>query len=274
MDQKFSKIKQKEFISLTGGNLKKIICGGALLSSELCQFYWDMGIPVYIVYGTTETMGPIAINLETENKLGTVGKPFPDYEIEISNNGELRIRGSNVMKGYYKNPEITKTVLDKNGWYNTGDIMSLDEDGYLNIIGRKSEIFKLTVGNFINPSSIEDKFKTNPIIKQIVIVGDNRSFLSALIVPDIEYLLNLVHEDEISFSGIKDLFSNNLILTKYSAIIDSYNDQCLEYETIKKFKLLESNFSVEGGELTSTFKINRKIILQKYEKIINSFYEK
>lgn len=268
------KIKKKKLEQFFGGRLRKIFCSGATFSEEINHFYWDMNMPVYELYGASEFFGTIAINTEKDYKLGTVGKIIKNFDVKIRNDGELKIKGPSLTKGYFKSPELTKSKIDKYGWFATGDVVKLDNEGFLKVVGRKTDIFKLKSGIYFNPVSIENKFKVNNLIKNILIVGENKPFISAIIVPDKDVLLRLASNNGIDSSNYKWLLKNEFILKEFDNLIEDYNNNCHETENIRRYELIEKEFSVEGGELTSLFKIKRKVILKKYKKTITSFYEK
>lgn len=264
--------RQETLREYFGGRLKKIYCGGASLSKEINEFFWNAGLPVFEMYGITETTGVIALNTEKNYKLGTVGKAIKDIQLKIDSEGELIVKGPTITKGYYRETELTNSKYDINGWFRTGDVVKMDDEGYLSIIGRLKNIYKLKSGAFFNPEDVEKKFITQPFVKNIIIIGENKPFISAIIVPDKDFILEWTRKKGIHFSSNKVLLKNKLVLNEFDELIEEYNNNCSESENIKKYKLIENEFSVEGGELTSTLKVNRNFIIKKYIEVINSFY--
>ena len=262
-------VKWKEAL---GGEIKLLVSGGAALNPRLCRIFWAAGIPVFEGYGLTETSPVITVNNFTSNKFGTVGAPIEGVEIKIAEDGEVLTRGHNVMKGYYKQEEITRETIDTEGWFHTGDIGEIIDGKYLKITDRKKEIFKTAGGKYIAPQPIENKFKESFLIEQIMVLGENRRFASALIVPSIEPLKKWCSEHDIQFSTLKDVLVNPAVIQKYNEELKFFNKEFGRWEQLKCFVLLDKEWSIDGGELTPKLSLKRKFILGKYESQIEEMY--
>lgn len=263
----FSKIVEK-----TGGRARFFVSGGAPLSKDIAEFFYAIGLRVLEGYGLTETSPVISVNTFEDTKLGTVGKPIPGVEVEIAEDGEILVKGPNVMKGYYKNEAETNEAF-KEGWFRTGDIGYLDEDGFLVITDRKKDIIVTTGGKNVAPQSIENILMTNPFISNAMAIGSGRKFISALIVPQFEKLEEYANARNISFKDRSDLVKNGQILNFISAEVDRVTPHLASYEKIKKIALLERDFEIEEGEITPTLKVRRNKIEEKYKDLIDSMYK-
>ena len=255
-----------------GGNIKRIIVGGASVPEHLLRFFWAAGIPIHEVYGLTETSSLFAINHHGEVKFGTVGKPIKGIEVKIAEDGEILCRGKNVMKGYLKKSELTKEVIDKEGFFHSGDIGEIDDEGFLTITGRKSEVFKTTAGDFISPEAVENKVKESLLISQAMVVGANKSFLSALIVPEFNALKTWCENNNIEFIDSESIVKNESVIRKFKKEIDIYNKNRWDTERILKFHLLTKEWTVNDGQLSQMMKLKRKFIFSQNEDVIDGFY--
>jgi len=257
-----------------GGNINGIVTGASALQPRLERIFNAGRIRVRQGYGLTETSPVVSFNRfeEWDAKIGTVGYPIPGVEIKFEEDGELLVKGPNVMKGYFKNPEETAKVLEKDGWFHTGDLAKLIDNKYIQIVERKKELYKTSGGKYVAPQPLENKFKESPLIEQIMVVGDNRKFVSALIVPNMQSLKAFARENGIEWESEEDLLNNPDVIAAYQAILDEFNPAFSNTEQIKKFKLLSDEWTVEGGELTPTMKVKRKVILQKYADVIDELY--
>ncbi len=231
-----------------------------------------MGIRILEGYGLTETTPVVTGNKPTFIKPGTVGPAVKDTEIKIAENGEILIKGPQVMKGYYKNEEATKEAFTEDGFFRSGDMGVIDEDGYLKITGRLKDILITSGGKNISPQNIENSLQASNFIEQVAVIGDNRKYLSALIVPAFETLENWAKEQGIQFKDRKDLISNDQVIKVFETEVEDKTKNFARVEQIKKFKLLETEWSQETGELTPTMKLKRRVINQKYAKEIESMY--
>jgi len=256
-----------------GGNIKVVVSGGAALQVRLAKIFTAAGIPVLEGYGLTETSPVIAVNtFKNGRKFGTVGPILKGVSVKIDNDNEILCKGPNLMLGYFKEPEITKEVIDNEGWFHTGDTGVIEDDIFLKITGRKKAIFKTSNGKYINPQFIEEKFKESSFIENIVVVGENQKFAAALVVPDFNYLKSWCFVKGINYSSNEEMVRNKLVKKRIQHEIDFYNQQLGESEKIKKYEILSSEWSVETGELTPTLKLKRNFIYQKYSNIIENLF--
>ena len=250
--------------------------GGAPLSDEINAFFQIIGVEIHLGYGLTETT-PITHLTTFRNlkpiKLGTCGPAFPQTECRIADDGEILIRGPQVMKGYYNKPKDTKEVLSKDGWFATGDIGVIDEDGYLKITDRKKDIIITAGGKNVAPQVIEGMFVANPLIEQIAIIGDQRKFLVALIVPNFPELAKWAKSKNIGETDPKKLIADPEVLKKFKATVDELNRPLGRVEQIKEFRLIDRVFTQETGELTPTLKIKRKVVMKNYGNLIEGMYK-
>ncbi len=264
----FKKIKEN-----LGGNLRLILCGGAPLSRHVGEFFYGIGIPVLEIYGLTEVSAPITYGLEDSVRYGTVNKVFPGGEVKIAEDGEILYRGPNLFIGYYKNSAATSEAIDKDGWFHTGDLGMIDEDGYLVITGRKKDLIVTSGGKNIAPAPIEEEIKKLPIISQAVVVGNNRKYLVALITIDDMELEELKQKMGVNEGNREELFRKLGIYEMVERHIKSVNEKLASYETIKKFDILPEDFSIERGEITPTLKVKRNVVEEKFRDIIDSLYD-
>jgi len=254
-----------------GGKLSYFLCGGAPLDKTINEFMWIIGIPVYNGYGLTETSPGVTISSAGEVRFDSVGKVFKDTEIRLEKDGELVVRGPQVMKGYYKNDEATRETL-VDGWFKTGDIARIDEEGFVYIIDRKKEILVTAGGKNIAPQPIENDLKLDKYISDAIVFGDRKPYLVALLTPNIERLIDLAREENLDYIDIEELVENSKIKALYLKRIANLNKNYPPYKTIKYFSLVPREFSIEGGELTPTLKMKRKVIYEKYKEQVDDLY--
>lgn len=264
----FSKLKEK-----IGGRIKFFVSGGAALAKELGEFFEAIGVKIIEGYGLTETSPVLTVNRFDDYKFGTVGKPIPGVEIKIAQDGEILARGSNVMLGYYNNPESTAEVIDKDDWFYTGDIGYFDEDGFLVITDRKKHIFVSSGGKNIAPQPIESLLTQSNFIDQVVVIGEGKPFLTALVVPDFETLKDYAKQNRFEYRNEKELLHLDKIYRVFEMEIKRINKELAQHEHIRKFRLLEKPFTIEEGELTPTLKVKRKVVEEKYKNLIEQMYE-
>ncbi len=262
----FSKLQAR-----TGGRMRFFISGGAPLARKIGEFFYAAGMLVIEGYGLTESSPVLAANREGDIRFGTVGKPLPDVEIKIAEDGEILAKGPNVMKGYYNMPEATAEAL-KDGWLHTGDIGHFDEDGNLVITDRKKDLIVTAGGKNVAPQPIENKLKTDRFIAEAVLIGDGRPYLVALIVPDFNNLENYAAYKHISFKDRADLARNERIRDLIRRRLAYHQRHAARYETIKKFHIMDHELSVEANELTPTLKVKRKTISTRYASEIDALY--
>lgn len=262
----FSKIRKR-----FGGRLKYFISGGAPLDKVINEFMWVIGIPTFEGYGLTETSPAVTLNSPWKVRFGSVGTPLPGTEVKLAEDNELLIRGPQVMLGYYKAPEETAKVL-QDGWFSTGDIAKIDEEGYVYIVDRKKEIIVTSGGKNIAPQPLENQLRMDKYISQACVYGDRKPYLVAILTPNLERLIKMGHEEGIEYLDVEDLVANQQVQKRYAHRVQLINDKLPSYQTIKKFILLPRDFSVDGGELTPTLKLKRKVIYSKYKDRIERIY--
>ena len=264
----FSKLKEK-----MGGRLRFFISGGAALPREMGEFFEAIGILIIEGYGLTESSPVITANRLDDYKFGTVGKVIPGVQVKIAADGEILVKGPNVMHGYFKNKIETNEVL-KNGWLHTGDIGVFDSDGFLMITDRKKHLFKTSGGKYIAPAPIESLFLTSKYIDQFVLIGNHRMFLSALIVPDFESVQEYADSHKINYTDTKDLINKEEIYNLLDKEISLLQKKLANYERVRKFSILDKPFTIESGEITPSLKIKRKFVEERYAHLIDEMYER
>ena len=257
-----------------GGRVKFIIAGGAAVSAELVNVFGAAGINILQGYGLTETSPVISFNRPGRNRPGTVGEVLPGVEVRIAEDGEILTRGPHIMKGYFNNPEKTKEVLLEGGWFCTGDIGELSEDGFLRITDRKKDLFKLSTGKYVMPQPLENRLTSHPLIEQAVVVGPGRKYCAVLLFIDQDTLR--IFASSIGLSKeipVERLIEHPKVLHKYQDLVDVANDGMDHWSTIKHFRLMLDQLSIENGFLTPTLKIKRKRICDKYKEQIDILYD-
>jgi long-chain acyl-CoA synthetase len=259
-----------------GGNVRIVGCGGASLQPRLERIFWAAGIKIINMYGLTETSPVITINRAYKGgvKLGSVGITIKGVEVKIAEDGEILCKGPNVMLGYYNDPELTRSAIDKEGWFHTGDIGYLEEGKFLMVTDRKKEIFKLSNGKFIAPQLIENMFKESNVIDQIMVVGEHEKFASALISPNFKYFDEWKTSKKISFSDSEELIGLPEIQSYFNSEIEKINKKLSPPERINRFRLVPDEWSPSTGELSPTLKLKRKFITDKYKKLLDQVYMK
>ncbi len=266
------KLVFKKWKEALGGNIQVIISGGAALNPRLARVFWAAGLPVFEGYGLTETSPVITVNHFDAIRFGSVGMPIEGVEVKIASDGEILVRGHNLMKGYYNKPQLTDEAIDSEGWFHTGDIGELNE-GYLKITDRKKEMFKTAGGKYVAPQMVENKIKEAPLVEQIMVLGENRKFPSALVVPNFEALKNWCKLKGIEFGSNETIVENKEVKAKFQKLIDEANKEFGKWEQVKQFALLPKEWSIDGGELTPKLSLKRKIILEKNNEIIEKIYK-
>lgn len=263
----FSKIKPR-----FGGRMRFFISGGAPLDKTINEFMWAVGIPVFEGYGLTETSPALTLNTIADNRFGSVGQVLDQTEVKTAEDGELLVRGPQVMQGYYKNPEATaQTIID--GWLYTGDIARIDENGFVYIVDRKKEIIVTAGGKNVAPQPIEDELKLDKYISQAFVYGDRKPYLVALLTPNVERLLEFAQDKKLNYIEIRDLVTHKKVHKLFEERVRDVNAKLPSYETIKKFVILPRDFSIEDGELTPTLKLKRKVIAEKYRVSIEGMFD-
>jgi long-chain acyl-CoA synthetase len=223
----------------------------------------------------TETSPVISVQVDAGKgfKVGSVGRPIDNVEVKIAEDGEILCKGPNVMIGYYKNKEKTDEVLTEDGWFHTGDIGEIDDEGFLKITDRKKEMFKTSGGKYVAPQMMENRFKESMFIEQIMVIGENRKHPAALIVPSFDFIKEYYHHKHYDYPGDVEVMSDDKLHQKLKREIDRYNHDFGNWAQIKKYELINEPFSIEGGELTPTLKLKRKAILKKFEQQIGAIYD-
>ena len=267
------KLVFKKWQEALGGEIVVIVSGGAALNPRLARIFWAAGMPVFEGYGLTETSPVITVNRFGGTMFGTVGEVITGVEVKIAPDGEVLTKGHQVMKGYYKRPDLTNEALDQDGWFHTGDIGELVEGRFLKITDRKKEMFKTAGGKYVAPQMLENKYKESIFIEQIMVLGENRKFPSALVVPNFETLKSWANKKGIAFTNPEDLIRNEQVLTKYNEVIEASNVSFGKWEQVKRFALLPKEWSIDGGELTPKLSLKRKVITEKNINIIEKIYK-
>lgn len=263
----FSKIKEK-----MGGRLWFLPCGGASLSPEVTRFFESVGIHVTVGYGLTETTATLTLFPLTHFEHATSGKPLPGVEIRIGENDEIQAHGNGIMKGYYNKPEETKAVFTEDGWFKTGDAGKFDDKGNLIITDRIKDLMKTSNGKYIAPQQIENLLTNNNYIQQIVLIAEGRQFVSALIVPNFEFLEDYLKKNNIPFTSWGEIVKKEEIIILYKNKIKELQEHLADFEKVKKFTLMPAEFDINTGEITPTLKIKRNVVLKRYEDIIEKMY--
>lgn len=263
----FARIRQR-----FGGRLKSCISGGAPLDRTINEFMWALGIPTYEGYGLTESSPALTLSAPGAVRFGSVGRALEQTEIRLAGDGELLARGPQVMRGYYRDQAATAAVL-QDGWLATGDIARIDDDGFVFIVDRKKEIIVTAGGKNIAPQPLENELKLDKFISQAFVYGDRRPYLTALLTPNLERLLELAHGERLNYFDVEDLVAHQRVQALFAERVAAVNARLPSYETIKKFVILPRDFSIEGGELTPTLKLRRKIIVEKYRDKLDPLYD-
>ncbi|MFZ4521313.1 MAG: AMP-dependent synthetase/ligase [Bacteroidales bacterium] len=264
----------KKWRAALGGELKFIVSGSASLHPRLARIFWAAKIPILEAYGLTETSpGVTCYRFEPDGmKFGTVGPLLTGNEMKIAEDGEILCKGPNIMMGYLNRPEKTAEVIDADGWFHTGDIGVIEDGKFLKITDRKKEIFKTSGGKFIAPQPIEQRMKESPFIEHIMVVGENRNYAAALIIPNFEHLRNWCEVKEIEFGSRKKAVNHPMIIRRIRKDVERFNLDLDKTEKIKKIRLLDAEWTTETGEISPTLKLRRKFIIEKYAKIIEETY--
>ncbi len=262
----YSKIRE-----LFGGNLRGMISGGAALSPDIFRFINALGVYCGQGYGLTETSPVITVQDPDNMRIGSSGKAITDVEIKIAEDNEILARGPNIMKGYYKDPKLTKEIITENGWFKTGDIGKIDKDGNLYITDRKKSLFKLSTGKYVAPQNVENKLISSGYIEQAVVIGYQRKYCSALIVPNYDNINKRLARN--GYVAEEPLKNDKKVIELIQGEIDKVNETLSPWETVKKFNMLEKPLTIDSGELTPTMKVKRPVVMEKYEKEIEELYE-
>ena len=265
----FSKIRAR-----LGGRFRFCLSGGAPLSREVAEFFWGAGVEVYEGYGLTETSPVLTCNRPGAWRLGSVGKAIAGVTIRIGVDGEVLAKGPNIMRGYWNKPEETKKSFDAEGWFLTGDVGVVDREGFLTITDRKKELIINAYGKNVAPAPIEEGLKQIRYVSSAVLIGDKRKFLSALLVPNFERLETWASANNVEYRSANELIRNPKVRALFQQAIDLVNGDEPSEKRIRDFALLTTDFTIEGGELTPTLKVKRRVVAEKYKAVIDGLYEK
>jgi long-chain acyl-CoA synthetase len=248
------------------------ISGAAPITVDTLQFFAGIGLPITEVYGMTECTAPSIANRPGEARIGTVGKPMAGVEIKLLDDGELLMRGGHVSPGYYKEPDMTAETFDDEGWLHSGDIATIDDDGFVSIIDRKKELIITAGGKNISPSHLEGLLKLHPLISQVCVVGDRKPYIAALVVLDAETAPAWAADNGIGFSGIEEFSADERVVAEVQRAVDAANEQVSRVEAIKRFTILPTEWTPDSEELTPTLKLKRRVIHDKYSEEIEGLY--
>jgi len=266
----YSKIRAK----LGAENFDIIVSGAASITKKISGFFSAIKMPVFEGYGLTETSPVISVSARGKygREVGAVGQPLPGVEVKIDDSGEIICRGHNVMMGYYKQPELTAEVIDKDGWFHTGDLGHINEHGLLFITGRKKNLFKTSLGKYINPDVVEGKFITSSSIEQIVVLGENQKFAAALIRPDFGFLREWCKRHSIKYTNDTEMIHNDMVLKRYAKEVKRLNEGLGEVEKVKRFELISDEWTIANGIMTPTLKVKRKVVMDRYANTIDRLF--
>ncbi|MBM9603503.1 AMP-dependent synthetase/ligase [Desulfopila inferna] len=267
----FDKLVFKKVRDRFGGKLRFFLCGGAPLDKTINEFMWAIGIPVFTGYGLTETSPALTLTNIRDVRFDAVGKPLQHTEVKVAADGELLVRGPQVMDGYYRNKKATEETF-QDGWLLTGDIARVDEEGFVYIVDRKKEIIVTAGGKNIAPQPLENELKLDKYISQSYVFGDAKPYLVALLTPNIERLIDFAREEKLDYIDMEELVTHTRVMELYQGRVAEFNASLPSYETIKKFVLLPREFTIEGGEVTPTLKLKRKDIYTIYKDRIEEMY--
>ena len=256
-----------------GGRAQLFISGGAPLGRELAEWYADIGIRIHEGYGLTETSPVIAVNTPKQHRLGTVGKPLGNVEVKIAADGEILVRGPSVFHGYWNKPKETEEVF-ADGWFKTGDIGQLDADGFLSVTDRKKDLIKTSGGKFVAPQPLESSLKHSPLIAEAVVLGDKRKFPAVLIAPAFPLLEDWARSNQVIFYSREELCKDNRVGALYENIVAELNHSLSRFEQLKRVLIVAEEFSAENGTLTTSMKLRRHAVTEKYKKQIDAMYAK
>ena len=268
-----SRLVFQKIHNVFGGRVKYLLCGGAPMPSYLLEFFEAAGLLVLEGYGLTETVAPVAVNRAESYRFGTVGQLIPGMEARIASDGELLLRGKGLFQGYYKDPEATAEAIDGEGWFHTGDIAVLDGEGFLSITDRKKDLIVTAGGKNIAPQNLENLCRTLPLIDQVMVYGDRRKYLVALVTLNFEELTGVASREGLPATNRKDLASHSRIQQIVADHLATVNARLAPYEQIKRFAILPEGFTEEAGELTPTLKIRRREIARLHRDILDGLYE-
>lgn len=270
----FDKLVYSKLRARMGGQVTHAVSGGSPLGARLGHFFNGIGVRVMEGYGLTETTAPLTVNTPTQSKIGTVGPPLPGNAVKIDEGGEILAKGVAVFRGYLNRPDANAEDFTEDGWYRTGDVGSLDENGFLTITGRKKEILVTAAGKNVSPAQLEDQMRSDAIVSQAVVVGDGRPFVAALITLDAETLPSWLEPRGIDpNTPVSELIENSTIREHIQSVVDKANTTVSRAESIRTFKLLDKDFTIESGHLTPSMKIRRADVMKDYADEVDKLYD-
>jgi len=252
--------------------IKGVLSGAAPISPQVLEFFWTIGVPVREGYGQTENTAQGTITPADDVRLGKVGRPVAGTELRLADDGEILTRGPGTFLGYFKNPEATAETVDAEGWLHTGDVGELDADGFLKITDRKKDIIITAGGKNISPSEIENRLKVSPFVREAIVIGDQRKFLTALIGIELDTVSNWALRQRIGFTTYGDLSSKEEVFALIGEWVNEVNAELAQVETIKRYALLPKELDQEDGEVTATQKVKRKAIEGEFAALIDGMY--
>jgi long-chain acyl-CoA synthetase len=255
-----------------GGRVKRFISGGAPLGMDTAQWFASVGIALWEGYGLTETSPVIALNSPAQQRMGSVGMPMPNLELKLAGDGELLVRGPSVFGGYWQKPAATAECFDGEGWFCTGDIARIDEDGFLYITDRKKELLKTSGGKLVAPQPIENKLKSSVFVAQAALVGDKHKFISALISPNFAALEAWAKREGVEAESRAQLVADGRVLALYGELVSQANATLASFETVKRFRIVPEEWAQDSGELTPSMKLKRRVITERYARVISELY--
>ena len=268
----FDRLVYAKLRAAVGGRVAYAVSGGAPLGERLGHFFRGAGITILEGYGLTETAAAAAVNRPTRNKIGTVGLPLPGVAIKIADDGEILLRGPNVFPGYWHNEAATAEVLDGEGWFSTGDIGSLDEEGFLQVTGRKKELIVTAGGKNVAPAVLEDRLRANPLVSQCVVVGDGRPYIACLITLDEEGVA--FWRKQHGLAADADVTGNPELIADIQSAVDEANKAVSRAESIRRFRILPSDFTEDNGYLTPSLKVRRNLVVKDFAADIEALYNR
>lgn len=267
----FDKLVYRKIKSAFGGKLRFMPCAGAPLSAEITEFFHIVGMPVLIGYGLTETCATVSVFPDQGYKFGSVGTLMPEVEVKIGPDHEIWVKGDTVMKGYFKKPEETARVFE-DGWFKTGDAGTLDDDGHLTITDRIKDLMKTSYGKYVAPQPLEALLTNDNYIENAILIGDDKPYVTALLVPNFEALKELAHSLNLKYHNLEDLVKTNPIIDFYEKKLEQLQNRLANFEKVKKFTLLPQDFNMQLGELTPTLKVRRQVVMSRFSDLIDKMY--
>ena len=257
----------------TGGRLRVLVSGSAPLPRVLAEFFDAVGLTIIEGYGLTEASPVLTINPLDRPKFGTVGRAIPGVELRVAEDGEILARGPNIMRGYYNRPDVTQAVLEPDGWLHTGDIGTLDAEGYLTITDRKKDLIVTSGGKSVAPQTIENELRRHPLVAEAILIGDRRKFIAALLVPDFPALERRLAALGRPGGTREALVTRADVVALFQEAVDAVNGTLARFETIKRFALIPSEFTIAGGEVTPTMKVKRRVVEERWRAVIEKLYQ-